>query len=80
MSDIAPDGRAIGLKQSLKAIKHGFAEMVYLASDATDNIVDSVMDVCREMNVSQINREHTMAQLGEFAEIDVGAAVLVVLK
>ena len=80
MSDIAPDGRAIGLKQSLKAIRYGFAETVYLASDASENIVDSVMDVCREMNVSQINREHTMTQLGEFADIDVGAAVLVVLK
>ncbi len=80
MSDIAPDGRAIGLKQSLKAIKNGTAEKVYLASDAADNIVDSVMDVCREMNVSQVNREHTMAQLGELVSIDVGAAVLVVLK
>ena len=80
MSDIAPDGRAIGLKQSLKAIKNGTAEKVYLASDAADNIVDSVMDVCREMNVSQINREHTMAQLGDLVSIDVGAAVLVVLK
>ena len=80
MSDIAPDGRAIGLKQSLKAIKNGTAEKVYLASDAADNIVDSVMDVCRGMNVSQVNREHTMAQLGELVSIDVGAAVLVVLK
>ena len=80
MSDIAPDGRAIGLKQSLKAIKNGTAEKVYLASDAADNIVDSVMDVCREMNVSQVNREHTMAQLGDLVSIDVGAAVLVVLK
>ena len=80
MSDIAPDGRAIGLKQSLKAIKNGTAEKVYLAIDAADNIVDSVMDVCREMNVSQVNREHTMAQLGELVSIDVGAAVLVVLK
>ena len=26
MSDIAPDGRAIGLKQSLKAIRNGEAE------------------------------------------------------
>jgi ribosomal protein L7Ae-like RNA K-turn-binding protein len=68
------------LKQSLKAIKNGTAEKVYLASDAADNIVDSVMDVCREMNVSQVNREHTMAQLGELVSIDVGAAVLVVLK
>ena len=80
MSDIAPDGRAIGLKESLKANKTGLAETVYLACDASENIVESVMDVCREMNVSQINREHTMAQLGDFASIDVNAAVLVVLK
>ena len=80
MSDIAPDGRAIGLKECLKAIKNGYAETVYLACDASENIIESIMDVCREMKVSQINREHTMAQLGEFAEIDVGAAVLVVLK
>ena len=80
MSDIAPDGRAIGLKQSLKAIKNGEARRVYLANDAADNIVESVMDVCREMNVSQINREHTMAQLGDLVKIDVDAAVFVVLK
>ena len=80
MSDIAPDGRAIGLKQSLKAIKNGSAEKVYLASDATENIVDTVMDVCREMQISQINREHTMAQLGDLVNIDVDAAGFVVLK
>lgn len=80
MTDIAPDGRAIGLKQSIKAIKEGLAKTVYLAADASENIVQTVMDVCTEMNISQINREHTMAQLGEYAEIDVGAAVLVVLK
>ena len=80
MSDIAPDGRAIGLKQSLKAIRNGEAEKVYLANDASENIIDSLMEACVEMKVSQIIREHTMAQLGEFAEIDVGAAVLVVLK
>ena len=80
MSDIAPDGRAIGLKESLKAIKNGFAEKVYLACDASENIVTAVMDVCKEMKVSEINREHTISQLGEFASIDVGAAVLVVLK
>ena len=80
MSDIAPDGRAVGLKQSLKAIKNGSAEKVFLASDATEKIVNTVMDVCREMQISQINREHTMAQLGDLVKIDVDAAVFVVLK
>lgn len=80
MSDIAPDGRATGLKQSLKAIRAGKAETVFLATDAKDDVALSVLEVCREMGISQIVREHTMAQLGEMASIDVGAAVFVVLK
>jgi len=64
MSDIAPDGRAIGLKESLKAIKNGFAEKVYLACDASENIVTAVMDVCKEMKVSEITENtqfHSLA-------------------
>lgn len=80
MANILTDKTIVGVRQSLKAIRHCEAESVYLASDASADIVLSVIDACRDYQVSDINRSFTMSQLGQMAKIDVGAAVIVIKK
>lgn len=81
MSD-SLDGKRIvvGFKQSIKAIKNEEVELVFLAIDASSNIVIPIIRACDDAQISTINREHTMTQLGEMANIDIEAAVVVVLK
>ncbi|MDF2685088.1 MAG: ribosomal protein L7ae-like protein [Clostridia bacterium] len=80
MSDSSDGKRIVGFKQGIKAIKSEDVELVYLASDASANIVIPIMRACDDAQISTVNREHTMIQLGEMANIDVEAAVIVVLK
>lgn len=74
------NGAVTGLKQSLKAIRNGQACKVYLACDASADVVLSVIDACKTVQAQDIDRSFTMAQLGEMAQIDVNAAVIVIKK
>lgn len=80
MSEFTITEAVIGLRQSLKAIRKEQARKVYLACDASADVILSIIDACRAVQVSDINRSFTMAQLGELAQIDVGAAVIVIKK
>jgi large subunit ribosomal protein L7A len=80
MSDSSDGKHIVGFKQCMKAIKNEVIELVYLASDASPNIVIPIMRACDDAQIPTVNREHTMIQLGEMANIDVEAAVIVVLK
>lgn len=71
--------RTVGLKQTVKAIKNGTAEKVYLAEDADDFIKQSVIDACRDKNL-QIIYVSNMKELGDACGIDIGASTAAIKK
>lgn len=66
--------RAVGIKQTIKAIENGSAKAVFVAKDADERVVGKVIDMCRKDNI-QLEYVETMKILGKACNIDVGAAV-----
>lgn len=77
-AQLAQAAKVVGVKQSQKAIKEGRAVGVFLADDAEQRVVRPIADLCRQMNVP-LTEVPTMAELGDAAGIDVGAAVVTIL-
>ncbi|SHJ38027.1 ribosomal L7Ae/L30e/S12e/Gadd45 family protein [Lutispora thermophila] len=71
--------RIIGLKQTLKAIKNGTVNIVYLANDADEPIKNSILEECRGKDI-EIVQIDTMKKLGEACGIDVNASCASILK
>ncbi len=70
--------RAVGVKQSRKAIREGQAKQVYLACDADPAITEPLAQACAEAGIP-VEGGCTMAQLGQACRIAVGASVVAVL-
>ncbi|MBI9014421.1 MAG: ribosomal L7Ae/L30e/S12e/Gadd45 family protein [Clostridiales bacterium] len=71
--------RKIGIKQSLKAVRTGKAEALFIAKDAEQYVVRSVVELAKEHNVPIVYIEN-MLILGKACNIDVGAATAVIVK
>ena len=71
--------KVIGVKQSKKAIRDGKAEEVFVALDAEKRVVGPVYELCSETD-TKLTEITTMTELGDAAGIDVGAAVVTVLR
>ena len=71
--------RVIGVKQSMRALRAGQAQSVYLACDADPAVLAPVESACELYGIVP-DRSYTLGQLGEFGGISVGAAVIVVLR
>ncbi len=69
----------IGFKQTSKAVNAGLAEKVFVAADAEDRFVKTVVDACKRNNVPVVSVP-AMRELGRMCAIDVGASCAVVLK
>ena len=69
----------VGLKQSKKAVMNGEAKMIYVAHDADRNIKETFEKLCKKAKI-EADSSYSLAQLGELCSIDVGAAVVAVLK
>ena len=78
LSQLAQAAKVVGVKQSNKAIKEGKAVGVFIADDAEQRVIRPIADLCRQMNVP-LTEVPTMAELGDAAGIDVGAAVVTIL-
>ena len=70
--------KAVGTKQTIKALERGEAKSVYLARDADEKITKSVLELCKATDVEIIYVD-TMAQLGKACGIEVGAASVAIL-
>jgi len=70
--------KAVGTKQTIKALERGEAKSVYLARDADEKITTSVLELCKANGVEIIYVD-TMAQLGKACGIEVGAASVAIL-
>lgn len=68
-----------GVRQAMKAIDAGKAEIVYLADDADCFVAVPITDTCREKGV-RIESVPTKTALGRMCRIDVPSAVAVKLK
>ena len=79
LSQLRTAHKVIGVKQSKKAIRDGAAVEVFVALDAEKRVVGSVYELCTETG-TKITEITTMAELGDAAGIDVGAAVVTVLR
>lgn len=79
LSELRTARKVIGVKQSKKAIRDGRAAAVYIAMDAERRVTGPIYDLCSETG-TQVVEIATMTELGDAVNIDVGAAVVVVLS
>ncbi|MEG2456103.1 MAG: ribosomal L7Ae/L30e/S12e/Gadd45 family protein [Oscillospiraceae bacterium] len=71
--------KVVGAKQTRRALDHGTAATVFLASDADPRITEPLAQLAQETGVP-VTRVDTMKALGEACSITVGAAVAALLK
>jgi len=71
--------RAVGAKQTAKALQKGAAVLVFIARDAEEAIVRPILDLSQEKAVSVVYCD-SMRLLGKACGIDVGAAAAAVLS
>ena len=79
LSELHTAHKVIGVKQSKKAIRDGKAAEVFVALDAEKRVVGTVYELCSETD-TKLTEITTMTELGDAAGIDVGAAVVTVLR
>lgn len=71
--------KTVGLKQTMKAIKAGNAEVVFLAGDVDNHIAVKIKDQCSKSNV-RLEMVDSMKELGNACGIRIGAATAAILK
>ncbi len=71
--------KAIGVKQTTKAVEKSLAQLVYLAENADQRITAPLKDLCSQKSVA-VEMIATMEELGKACAIEVGAAAVAVLK
>lgn len=79
LSQLSQAAKVVGVKQSKKAIRDGNAQTVFVADDAEQRVIRPIRELCSEMQVELVEVP-TMVELGDAAGIDVGAAVVTILK
>lgn len=65
--------KAIGAKQTSKAIERGGAKIAFIASDADDRVTRPIRELCQQKGVT-LEVVPTMLELGKACGIEVGAA------
>jgi len=71
--------KAIGAKQTVKAVERGQTEVVFLANDAEGRVIQPIRELCSKKNIA-VQETLTMQELGQACGIAVGAAAVAVLK
>ena len=79
LDSLKSSNKTVGLKQSLKAVENGTAKVVFIASDSDERVVAGIRELCQKGSIEIIQVE-TMKQLGKACGIEVGAAVVCILK
>lgn len=75
-----PKSRLIGLKQTLRALQQDRVNAVYLASDVDEHVRRKISAACLERGVEIRPAGMSQRDLGTLCRIEVGAAVVAVLK
>lgn len=79
LSQLENGPRAVGARQTVRALRAGRARRVYLAGDAAPAVTGPVERLSRELSV-EVEWADTMQQLGQACGIAVGTAAAAVLK
>jgi len=77
---VVPLGKkAVGSKETLKAIENGLAAKVFIAKNAEKRVTLPLIEACRQNQVPIIEIE-TMDELGKACKITVKAAAAAILR
>lgn len=79
LTELRSGKKVSGAKQSRRAVRDGLARAVYLAGDADAALTAPLRELCRELGVPVVECP-AMRELGQAAGIQVGAAVVALLK
>ena len=79
LSDIRSADIRVGVKQSKKALEAGQILKAYIADDADPHVTEPFAADCVKSGVEVVYTP-SMEKLGHAAGIDVGAAIVVILK
>lgn len=69
----------VGVKQTKKALKENQAQKIVVASDVQSHVISPILELCSHDNVL-VEYAESMEKLGKAVKIDVGAAVVTILK
>ncbi len=69
----------IGTKQTLKAIKNGDVEEVFVATDADAKVTEPVIELAEEFQVPIVEVD-SKQKLGDACDIDVDASTVAIRK
>ena len=75
LEELSAAEKAVGIRQTRKAVQSGRAVRVYLACDADPAVTEPVEALCRERGVA-LCVDYTMHQLGKACQIAVGASAV----
>lgn len=72
--------KIIGLKQTLRAVQQDRIKTVCVANDLEEYVLNKVAEQCLERAVPLIRLPYGQKELGRACNIEVGAAVVALLK
>ena len=79
LEELRAKEKVTGIKQSGRAIRSGLVRQVFLARDADPALTSPLLVLCQQQEVP-VSTQFTMSELGQAAGIQVGAAVVSLLK
>lgn len=72
--------KIVGLKQTLRAVQQNRVNAVYIAEDVEEHIVRKISGPCQEKQIPLIKTNMTQKELGRLCQIEVGAAIVSIVK
>ena len=79
LRELLNQDKVVGFKQSRRAVREGRAARVLLAANADPALTEPMAALCREQGVPVVDG-YSMEELGRAAGIQVGAAVIALLR
>ena len=74
-----PQMRVVGARQTLRALKAGRLESVFIASDAAPALREQLLAAANEAQ-TPFDGDHTMDDIGRLCRVDVPSAAAGILK
>jgi len=79
LEELKNKNKLVGLKQSIKALENDMVAKAFVALDADDKIKGPFIESCSSKNI-EIEYVDTLMELGNACDINIGAAIAVILK
>ena len=71
--------KVVGVNQSIKQVKKGNADYVYIATDAEKHVIQELENLCVANNI-EIKYVDSMKKLGRMFNVQVKVAAVTILK